>query len=80
MPLFRLLGVKHTAAPQVSRRKPEFTAWTRDAKYYAKEEGVLSSFVSDPPQYVPVRELDTENSVLVGKGYNRESVHIHALA
>ena len=36
--------------------------------------------MSDPPQYIPVGELDTENSVLVDRGYNRKSVHIHALA
>ena len=36
--------------------------------------------MSYPPQYVPVGELDTKNSILVGRGYNRESVHIHALA
>ena len=36
--------------------------------------------MSDPLQYVPVGELDTENTVLVGKGYNRESIYIHALA
>ena len=37
--------------------------------------------MSNPPQYIPVGELDTENSVLVGRGCNRESVHnIHALA
>ena len=45
-----------------------------------KGVGFLSAFVSDPPQYVPVRELDTENLVLVGRGNNRESVHVHALA
>ena len=36
--------------------------------------------MSDPPQYIPAGELDNENSVLVERGYNRESVHIHALA
>ena len=36
--------------------------------------------MSDPPQYVPVGKLNTENSVLVGRGYNRERVHIHAIA
>ena len=34
----------------------------------------------DPPQYVSAGELDTEYSVLVGREYNRESVHIHAIA
>ena len=42
--------------------------------------GFLSSFVSDPPQYIPVGELDTENSALVDRGYSRESVYMHALA
>ena len=46
----------------------------------AKGVGFLSAFVSDPPQHVPVGELDTENSVLVGRGYNGERVHMHALA
>ena len=36
--------------------------------------------MSDPPQYIPVGELDTENSVFFDRGYSRESVHIHALA
>ena len=36
--------------------------------------------MSDPPNYIPVGELDTENSVLVDRGYSRESVHMHALA
>ena len=79
MPLPRL-ALKHTVVPQFGGKKPEFTAWTRDARYYAKGVGFLSAFVSDPPQYVPVGELDTENSVFVGRGYNRERVHIHALA
>ena len=39
----------------------------------------MSAFVSDPPQYIPVGELDTENSVLVDRGYNRESVRTHAV-
>ena len=77
MPLPRL-ALKQTAVPRFSGKKPNFTAWTRDARYYAKGVGFLSAFVSDPPQYVPVGELDTENSVLVGRGYNRERVHIHA--
>ena len=77
IPLSRL-ALRHTAVPQFSGEKPEFTAWTRDARYYAKGVDFLSVFVSDPPQYFPVGELDTENSVLVGRGYNCESVHIHA--
>ena len=40
----------------------------------------MSAFVSDPPQYIPVGELDTENSVPVERGYSRESVHMHAVA
>ena len=73
-------ALKHTVVPQFSGKKPEFTAWTGDARYYAKGVGFLSAFVSDPPQYVPVGELDTETSVLVERGYNRERVHIDALA
>ena len=79
MPLPKL-ALKHTAVPSVSGKKPGFTAWTRDARYYAKEVGFLSVFLSDPPQYVLVGELDTENSVLVDRGYSRASVTIHALA
>ena len=55
------LALKHTAVPQFSVKKPEFTAWTREVRYYAKGVGFLSAFVSDPPQYVSVGELDTEN-------------------
>ena len=40
----------------------------------------MPAFVSDPPQYISVEELDTENSVLVDRWYSRESVHMHALA
>ena len=79
MPLPRR-ALKHTVVPQFSGGKLEFTALTRDARYYAKEVGFLSAFVSDPPQYVPVGELYTETSVLIERGYNRERVHIHALA
>ena len=35
--------------------------------------------MSDPPQYIPVGEVDTENSVFVDRGYNRANVHINAL-
>ena len=80
LPLPRHLAFKHTATPSCSGLKPEFTAWTRDARYYAKGVGFLSAFVSDLPQYIPVGELDTENSVLVDREYSRESVHMHALA
>ena len=79
MPLSRP-ALKHTAVPQFSGEMPEFTAWTRDARYYAKGVGFLSAFVPDPPQYIPVGELNTENTVFVERGYNRKSVHIHALA
>ena len=72
MPLLRL-ALKHTAVPQFSGKKPEFTAWTRNARYYAKGVGFLS--VSDPPQYVPVGELDTENSVLVERVQPRTCTH-----
>ena len=78
MPLPRL-ALKHNVVPQFSGEKPEFTAWTRDARYYPRGVGFLSDSASDPPQYVPVGEMGTEKTVLVGRGYNRESVHIHAL-
>ena len=74
MPIPRL-ALKHTAVQQFSGKQPKFTAWTIDARYYAQGVGFLSAFVSDPPQYVPVGDLDTETSVLVGRGYNRECVH-----
>ena len=80
LPLSRHIAFKQSAVPSFIGQKPEFTAWTSDARYYAKGIGFLSAFVSDPPQYIPVGELDTENSVLVDRGYSRESVHVHALA
>ena len=80
MPISRHLAYKYNTAPVFSGLKPEFISWTKDARYYAKGVGFLSAFVSDPPQYIPVGELDTENSVLVARGYSRESVHIHTLA
>ena len=61
-------------------QKPELTAWTTDVGYYTKGVGFLSGVVSDPPQYIPVGELDTENSVLVDKGYSHESAYMDALA
>ena len=36
--------------------------------------------MSDPPQYIPVGEWDTDNSMLVARGFSRESVHVHSLA
>ena len=36
--------------------------------------------MSDPPQHIPIEELDTKHSVLVDRGYSRESVHINTLA
>ena len=80
LPLSRHTAFKHTPVPLFSGQKPAFTAWTRDARYYAKGVRFLSAFVSDPPQYIPGGELDAENSVLVKRGYSRESVHKHALA
>ena len=80
LPLSRHLAFKHTPVPSFSGLKPEFNSWTRDARYYAKGVGFLSAFVSDPPQYIPVGELDTENSMLVARGFSRESVHVHTLA
>ena len=80
LPQSRHVAFKHTTVPSFSGQKPAFTAWTRDARYYAKGVGFLSAFVSDPPQYIPVGELVTEHSVLVERGYSRERVHMHALA
>ena len=73
MPISRHFAYKYNTAPVFSGLKPEFTTWTNDSRYYAKVVGFLSAFVSDPPQYIPVGELDTKNSVLVARGYNRES-------
>ena len=75
MPLPRL-ALKHTAVPQLSGKKPEFTAWIRDARYYAKGVGFLSAFVSDPPHYVPVRELDTKVRYL-SEGGTTENVYTY---
>ena len=36
LPLSRHIAFKHTAVPLFNEQKPEFTAWTRDARYYAK--------------------------------------------
>ena len=66
--------------PPFSRKQPEFPVWTRDARYYAKGVGFHATFVSDPPQYVTIGKLDTENYVRVDRGYSRECVHMHALA
>ena len=80
MPLSRQIALKHTAVPPLNGKKSEFTAWTTDARYYAKK-GVgflyVSIFVSDPTQYIPVGDMDTENSVPVDRGYSRESVHTY---
>ena len=38
MPLPRL-ALKHTDVPQFSGKKPKFTAWIRDARYYVKGGG-----------------------------------------
>ena len=43
IPLSRLLALKHTAAPQFGGKRPEFAAWTRNARYYAKGVGFLSA-------------------------------------
>ena len=80
MSLSRHLAFKHTAVPSFSGLKPELTTWTRDARYYANGVSLLYSFVSDPLQYLPAGEMDTENSKLVDRGYSCESVHMHALA
>ncbi|CAN0597874.1 unnamed protein product, partial [Laminaria digitata] len=58
----------------------EFNPWTRDARIHAKTIGFFGVFVSEPPEYVPVGELDTENQVLVDRGFTTESVQRHTLA
>ena len=79
MPL-RKLALNHTAVPTFSGKIPESTACARNARDYVIGIGSLSGFERDPPQYIPAREFDTENSLLVYRGYSRESVHIHTLA
>ena len=64
MPLTRQISLKHAAVPSFSGKKPEFSAWTRDARYYAKVVGFLSAFASDPPQYISVGEVDIDNRYL----------------
>ena len=64
------LALKNTVVPSLRGKKPEFSAWTSDARKYAKEVGFLSAFVSDMPQYIPVGELDTEKTVLVDREYS----------
>ena len=44
MPLSRQIAPTHTAAPSLNLgKKPEFTDWTRDARYYAEGIGFLSA-------------------------------------
>ena len=76
LPLSRHSAFKHTAVPSLCGLKPKFNPWTREARYYAQGIGLLSVFVSGPPQYIPVGELDTDNSVLVARGFSRERVPI----
>ena len=76
LPVSRQIAFKHTVVPSFSGQKPEFTAWTTGATYYAERIGFLSAFVSDSPQYIPVGEVDTENSVPVKWAYSRQSVHV----
>ena len=42
------LALKHAVVPQFSGKKPEFTAWARDARYYAKGVGFLVCVGSTP--------------------------------
>ena len=80
LPLSRHFAFKRTAVPSFSGLKPEFNPWTRDARYFAKQLGFLSAFVPGPPQYICVGGLDTEQSVLVARGFSRESVHMQTMA
>lgn len=57
--------------------KLEFTTWTKDAWHSAKGVGLFSAFVTDPPQYIPVGDLNTYNSMLVARRHSRERVQIH---
>ena len=52
----------------------------RDARHHSKGVGFLVAFVSTPPQYISVGELDTENAALVQRGLSHESVQRHTLA
>lgn len=74
------MAFKHNAVALFSVLKPDFNPWIRDARYYAEGVGLLSSFVSDPSQYIPVGELDTKNVVHVARGYSRDRVQTHTLA
>jgi len=40
----------------------------------------LVAFVSTPPQYIPVGELDTGNAALVARRFSLESAQRHTLA
>ena len=64
----RPLAFNHTAVPSFRGSQPEFTAVTRDAQYSPKGVGFLSVFVSDPPQYIPVGQLDTEQTRYLSTG------------
>ena len=59
LPSSRHIASKHTVGPTFSVQKSDLIPWTRDARIYAKPVGFLRAFVSEPPQYIPVGELDT---------------------
>ena len=52
LPLSRL-ALKPTVVQSFSGKKIKFTAWTSDARYYAKGAGFLFAFVPDPPKTFP---------------------------
>ena len=51
--------------PPYNGEKPEFTAWTRDARYNERGRFPICFCVGS---VIPVGALYTENSVLVGRG------------
>ena len=62
LPSSRLV-YKHS--PTFSGLKEYFIPWTRDAWNHSKGIGFLVAFVSIPPQYIPVGELEAENAALI---------------
>lgn len=79
MPSPRMTGCRQPSGRPFSGNKYNYITWTKYAKFHSKVLGFSSAFVSDPAQYIPVGELDTENQVLVGRGFSLELVHKHAL-
>ena len=49
MSCFNLDLLSNFLVPSFSGKKPEYTARTRDGRFYSKGVGFLSAFVSGPP-------------------------------